>query len=228
MEYTMGTGVAIAVTSFNSTLHTYIQILFLLLAKLKQWCVIDWVTTGWQRWISKWNSIFASFIVFKSEWLSIDRYGFCFQREQLHMIVSHYECSFLWHSCDTMTHISDTFVTQRTPISDIVCSYLWHWVTLSWHRALIAHPPIIYPGWHRHPVGKRSWFRPSPLSNTFSQIYCYLCALWSCICVALTLWILGTVEEDCQSTKTSGPSKPYSDIMSPFQICVIFTARLQP
>ena len=96
-------------------------------------------------------------------------------------IIAH-DCVTLWvyifvTFCDTMTHISDTFVTQWTPISDIVCSYLWHWVTLSWHRALIAHPPIIYPGWHRHPVGKRSWFRPSPLSNTFSQIFCVICVL---------------------------------------------------
>ena len=101
-----------------------------------------------------------------------------------------------------MTHISDTFVTQWTPISDIVCSYLWHWVTLSWHRALIAHPPIIYPGWHRHPVGKRSWFRRFPI--LFLRYFVlFVCFVILHLCGIDTL---NTGEGDCQSTKTSGPS----------------------
>ena len=113
MEYTMGTGVAIAVTSFNSTLHTYI--LFLRLAKLKQWCVIDWVTTGWQRWISKWNSIFASFLVFKSEWLSMVLFS---ARTIAHDCVTLWVfifVTFLWHNDSYFWHFCDT-----------VDSYFWH------------------------------------------------------------------------------------------------------
>ena len=105
------------------------------------------------------------------------------------------------HICDTGWHFRDTVRSLLIPRSSILADIDTPWVK----EAGFAHRrfPILF----------------------LRYILLFLCFVILHLCGIDTL---NTGEEDCQSTKTSGSSKPHSDIISPFEICVIFTARLQP